>query len=68
MAPEQLEGREADTRSDIFAFGLIVYEMIAGKRAFEASSQAGIVSSIMTREVPAFSSLNSAVPPALDHL
>ena len=40
MAPEQLEGREADPRTDIFAFGLVLYEMIAGRRAFDAQSQA----------------------------
>ena len=68
MAPEQLEGREADARTDIFAFGLVLYEMIAGKRAFEARSQAAIISSIMTSDVPPLSSLNSAVPPALDHV
>jgi eukaryotic-like serine/threonine-protein kinase len=68
MAPEQLEGREADTRTDIFAFGLIVYEMIAGKRAVEDGSQAAIISRIMTSEVRPLSSLNSAVPPALDHI
>ena len=68
MAPEQLEGREADARTDIFAFGLVLYEMIAGRRAFEARSQAGIISSIMTSDVPPLSSLNSAVPPALDHV
>jgi Tol biopolymer transport system component len=68
MAPEQLEGREADARTDIFAFGLVLYEMIAGKRAFEARSQAAIISSIMTGDTPPLSSLNSAVPPALDHI
>jgi Tol biopolymer transport system component len=68
MAPEQLEGREADARTDIFAFGLVLYEMIAGRRAFEARSQAGIISSIMTSDAPPLSSLNSAVPPALDHV
>jgi Tol biopolymer transport system component len=68
MAPEQLEGREADARTDIFAFGLVLYEMIAGKRAFEARSQAAVISSIMTSDAPPLSSLNSAVPPALDHV
>ncbi len=68
MAPEQLEGREADARTDIFAFGLILYEMIAGKRAFEANSQAGMISSIMMSEVPPLSSVQSAVPRALDHV
>jgi Tol biopolymer transport system component len=68
MAPEQLEGQEADARSDIFAFGLILYEMLSGKRAFEARSQAGVISAIMTTEVPPLSSLNTAIPPALDHV
>jgi Tol biopolymer transport system component len=68
MAPEQLEGREADARTDIFAFGLVLYEMIAGKRAFEARSQAAVISSIMTSEASPLSSLNSAVTPALDHV
>jgi predicted Ser/Thr protein kinase len=68
MAPEQLEGRDADARADIFAFGLVLYEMIAGKRAFEARSQAAVISSIMTSDVPPLASLNSAVPPALDHV
>ena len=68
MAPEQLEGGEADARTDIFAFGLVLYEMIAGKRVFEARSQAAVISSIMTSSAPPLSSLNSAVPPALDHL
>src|SRR4030095_15710270 len=68
MAPEQLEGREADARTDIFAFGLVLYEMIAGKRVFEARSQAAVISSIMASSAPPLSSLNSAVPPALDHL
>lgn len=68
MAPEQLEGQEADARSDIFAFGLILYEMMSGKRAFEARSQAAVISNIMTTEVPLLSSANKAVPPALDHV
>ena len=68
MAPEQLEGEDADPRTDLFAFGLVLYEMIAGKRVFEARSQAAVISSIMASSAPPLSSLNSAVPPALDHL
>src|SRR6516165_3994184 len=68
MAPEQLEGEEADARSDIFALGLILYEMMSGKRAFDARSQAAVISGIMTTEVPLLSSAISAVPPALDHV
>src|SRR5215471_3368413 len=68
MAPEQLEGQEADARTDIFALGLILYEMMSGKRAFDARSQAAVISGIMTTEVPLLSSAISAVPPALDHV
>ena len=54
MAPEQLEGTEADARSDIFAFGVVMYEMVTGKKAFEARSQAGLISAIMTtKDAPA---------------
>ena len=50
MAPEQLEGKDADTRTDLFAFGTVLYEMISGRRAFQASSHAALISSIMTAE------------------
>ena len=50
MSPEQLEGRQADARSDIFLFGLVLYEMINGERPFEASSQAGVIAAILERE------------------
>jgi eukaryotic-like serine/threonine-protein kinase len=68
MAPEQVEGREADARSDIFAFGAIVYEMVTGKRAFEGKSQASVIASILDREPPAMSSLQPLAPEALDHV
>ena len=50
MAPEQLEGKEADARTDIFAFGLIVYEMVTGQKAFDGHSQASLIGSIMQSE------------------
>ena len=50
MAPEQLQGREADARSDIFAVGCVLYEMLSGKRAFEGSSAASVIAAILERE------------------
>jgi serine/threonine protein kinase len=47
MSPEQIEGREADARSDIFAFGIVLYELIAGRRPFTGKSQASLVASIL---------------------
>jgi serine/threonine protein kinase len=68
MAPEQVEGREADTRSDLFSFGAIVYEMATGKRAFDGKSTASVIAAILEREPPAMSSLQPLTPPALDHV
>jgi Tol biopolymer transport system component len=53
MSPEQAQGKEADARSDIFSFGLVLYEMITGKRAFEGSNAASIIAAILEREPPA---------------
>src|SRR3990172_4008291 len=50
MAPEQLEGKEADARTDIFAFGTVVYEMVTGKKAFQGKSQASLIASILTAD------------------
>ena len=50
MAPEQLEGREADARTDIFAFGAVLYEMATGEEAFEGKSQATLIASILTAD------------------
>jgi serine/threonine protein kinase len=52
MAPDQLEGKDADVRSDIFGFGCLLYEMIAGRRAFEGQSQAGLITAIMAAASP----------------
>jgi len=53
MSPEQLEGREADARSDVWSFGCVLYEMATGRRAFDGRSQASLISAIMTSEPPA---------------
>jgi len=68
MAPEQLEGRYVDARTDIFAFGAVVYEMATGKRAFEGKSQASVISAIMSSDPPPMSSLQPMTPPALDRV
>jgi eukaryotic-like serine/threonine-protein kinase len=68
MAPEQLEGKEVDARTDIFAFGAVVYEMATGKRAFEGKSQASLIAAILEREPPAMCSLQPMTPLALDRV
>ncbi|MFY9532178.1 MAG: protein kinase, partial [Candidatus Acidiferrales bacterium] len=68
MAPEQLEGKEADARTDIFAFGVVVYEMATGKRAFEGKSQASVIGAILKDDPPPISSLQPMTPPALDRV
>ena len=68
MAPEQLEGKEVDARTDIFAFGAVVYEMATGKRAFEGKSQASLIAKILETDPPPISSLQPMTPPALDHV
>jgi serine/threonine protein kinase len=68
MAPEQIEGREADARSDIFAFGLLLYEMLTGARAFEGKTQASIVASILALEPKPLRSLKADVPAPLERV
>ena len=68
MAPEQLEGKEADHRTDIFAFGTTVYEMITGQRAFSGGNQASLIHAIMGVDPPAMSSLQVVSPHALDRI
>jgi Tol biopolymer transport system component len=68
MAPEQLEGRDTDARTDIFAFGAVLHEMVTGKRVFEGRSQAGLISAIMSAQPAVVSSLQPLAPTALDHI
>jgi eukaryotic-like serine/threonine-protein kinase len=68
MAPEQLEGANADARTDIFAFGAIVYEMLTGRKAFEGKSQAGLIAAIMQGEPPAIAAEQPLTPAAVDRI
>ena len=68
MAPEQLEGAEADARSDIFAFGAVLYEMATGEKAFQGKSQASLIGSILKDDPPAVSLIAPMTPPALDRV
>jgi Tol biopolymer transport system component len=63
MAPEQLQGKAIDVRADIFSFGSLLYEMLTGKRAFDATSTASVIAAILERPAP---SLKEAGPPLLD--
>ena len=68
MAPEQLEARAVDARTDIFALGALLYEMSTGERAFPGESQASIIASILNRQPPAPSTRQPLSPPAVDHI
>ena len=68
MAPEQLEGKEADARTDIFALGAILYEMVSGVRAFKADSNASLIVLIMREEPPPISQIRRVLPPGLDRI
>jgi len=68
MSPEQVEGKEADARSDIFAFGSVLYEMATGKRAFEGKSNLSVASAILEKEPEPITAIQPTAPPALDHV
>ena len=68
MSPEQLEGRDVDARSDIFSFGAVLYEMVTGRRAFDAGSQPGIIAAILEREPSPMTSTAPLTPVSLDRV
>ena len=68
MAPEQIEGKEADARSDIFAFGAVLYEMTTGTRPFQGKSQISLASSILEKDPDPVSSTKPNTPPAFEHV
>ena len=68
MAPEQLEGRDVDTRADVFAFGAVLYEMVTGLKAFEAETPARVLSAILRDEPARVSTIVPVTPTGLDEL
>jgi eukaryotic-like serine/threonine-protein kinase len=68
MAPEQLEGKEADARTDIFALGEVIYEMATGKPAFSGTSRASLIAAILTTEPPSITQLQPITPVALERV
>jgi eukaryotic-like serine/threonine-protein kinase len=68
MSPEQLEGREADARTDIFAFGAVLYEMATGKKAFAGKSHASLIAAILSSEPQPISTIQPMAPPALERV
>src|SRR5262249_33559019 len=68
MAPEQIEGREADARTDIWAMGCLLYEMVTGKRAFVAPSPASLIGAILKDDPRPMRELKPLTPPSLERL
>jgi eukaryotic-like serine/threonine-protein kinase len=68
MSPEQVKGRPADARSDIFSFGAILYEMLSGRRAFRGDSAAETMSAILREEPPDLSATNQNISPGLERV
>src|SRR5215467_369891 len=67
MAPEQVQGHEADARTDLFALGTVLYEMVTGRRAFAGKSEISVMSAILEKEPEPISAVQPLTPPALDH-
>ena len=67
MSPEQVEGKELDSRSDIFSLGVVLYEMVTGKKAFEGRSQLSVASAILEKEPAPIIGIKPTTPPVLDH-
>ena len=68
MAPEQIDGEEADARTDIFAFGALLFEMLTGRKAFTGKSQASLLGAILKDQPPPVSQVQPLTPPALDRV
>ncbi|MEP6995789.1 MAG: protein kinase, partial [Acidobacteriota bacterium] len=68
MSPEQVRGKAADRRSDLFAFGTILYEMLSGQRAFRGDTAADTITAILTKEPPDLSQTNKEVHPGIDRI
>ena len=68
MAPEQVEGKEADARTDLWALGALLYEMVTGKRAFEADSDVSLIGAILNLEPAGLATLQPLTPPSLERL
>jgi serine/threonine protein kinase len=66
MAPEQLEGKEADARTDVFGLGCVLFEMATGRPAFTGKSKASLIASILSSQPPGISTFEPMTPPALD--
>ena len=67
MAPEQVEGKQCDNRTDIFAFGLVLYEMLAGRRAFAQDTKAGLIAAVIA-SVPDFDAIRTGVNPQFERV
>jgi serine/threonine protein kinase/Tol biopolymer transport system component len=68
MSPEQLESREPDARSDIFAFGAVMHEMVTGRRCFDGTGEASVIAAIIKGEAPPLSRVHPLAPPSLDRV